>query len=173
MVFEPNLKLSTDGLWFIEFTYHYLFKENVPVADLGGATCKSRTFFIVQNVKTFIHQSNFNWVKTAGANTYDYAARLGVGSGTVYVDHASASGDRLQQPDAENTNKLNSRKVWSYRRNCGVADLYSDSNHQKQITGLTSGLTIGDVCRFTIGNRKYLMNQQLWSFMDYSYILEV
>ena len=25
--FEPNLKLSSDGLWFMKFSNHYLFKR--------------------------------------------------------------------------------------------------------------------------------------------------
>ena len=58
---EPNLKLSSDGLWFMEFSNHYSFKENVTVADLGGNTFKTTTSFIIQNVKTFKNHSNFNW----------------------------------------------------------------------------------------------------------------
>ena len=74
--FEPNLKLSSDGLWFMEFSNHYLFKENVAVADLGGNTGKTTTFFLIQNVKSFKNQSNFGWVKSTGVNTYDYGTRL-------------------------------------------------------------------------------------------------
>ena len=64
--FEPKLRLSSDGLWFMEFINHYLSKENVAVADLGGTTGKTATFFQIQNVKAFKNQSNFNWVKAKG-----------------------------------------------------------------------------------------------------------
>ena len=77
----------------MEFSNHYLFKENVAVADLGGNTGKTTTFFLIQNVKTFKNQSNFGWVKATGVNTYDYGTRLSVhipwSNGTVYVDHAA------------------------------------------------------------------------------------
>ena len=142
--FEPNLKLSSDGLWFMEFSNHYLFKENVAVADLGGNTGKTTTFFLIQNVKTFKKQSNFGWVKSTGVNTYDYGTRLSAhipwSNGTVYIDHAAVSGGRLQQSYAGNTSILNSRRIWSYHRNGGVADLYIDGNGQNTTTGLTSGL---------------------------------
>ena len=166
--FEPNLKLSSDGLWFMEFSNHYLFKENVAVADLGGNTGKTTTFFLIQNVKTFKKQSNFGWVKSTGVNTYDYGTRLSAhipwSNGIVYVDHAAVNGGRLQQSYAGNTSILNSRRIWSYRRNGGVADLYIDGNHQKQATGLTSGLTVGDVGRFTIGNGNRLDEPAIMDF---------
>ena len=119
----------------MEFSNHYLYKKNVGVADLCGTTGKTTTFFLIQNVKTFKNQSNFNWVKATGANTYDYKTPLVVniswGHGNVFVDHAKVNGGRLQQSYAGNTSILNYRKFWTYQRNGGVADLYLNSNHQK------------------------------------------
>ena len=74
------------------------------------------------------------------------------------------SGGRLQQSYAGNTSIINSRKFWTYRRNGGVADLYLNGNHQKQVTGLTSGLTVGDVGRFTIGNGNRLTEPAVMDF---------
>ena len=89
------------------------------------------------------------------------------GTGTVYVDNARVSGSRLQQSYAGNTNIVDSRKFWTYRRNGGVADLYLNGNHQKQVTGLTSGLTVGDVGRFTIGNGSRLAEPAVMDFYGF------
>ena len=76
-----------------------------------------------------------------------------MGNGNVFVHHAKVNGGRLQESYAGNTGIINSRKFWTYRRKGGgAADLHLNGNHQKQVTGLTSGLTVGDVGRFTIGN---------------------
>ena len=74
------------------------------------------------------------------------------------------SGGRLQQSYAGNTNILSSRRIWSYRRNGGVADLYIDSSGRNTTNGLTRGLNVGDVGRFTIGNGNKLDEAAITDF---------
>ena len=125
------MKIDSDGVYYLDFSNHRLYKDKVSVADLGGPNGDTTTFFLIMNVKVAKMQSNFNWVKEIATNSYNTGVRLGVHipwtNSNVYVDHASTIGGRVF---GGYNGTLNQKQVWSYRRNAAWAEIYLNNAAQ-------------------------------------------
>ena len=163
--FRSEFKRDSDGVFYLDFSNPRLFKDQVSVSDLGGPNGNTSTFFIVMKAKAAKQQSNFNWVKETGTNTYNTRVRLGVhipyANGVVYIDHASSASGRLQVAYG---GKLNQKQVWAYRRNGSWADLHIKNVFHHSVNNLTSKFASGDVGRFMIGNGNNLNDNATMDF---------
>ena len=155
---NPILQFDANYVPYIHFSGNVeLFKDQVSVSDIGGATGKTTTFFLIAETKVTRNQSQFSWVRRSGSSWVP-ATRLGVhlpwGNSEVYIDHAAVSGGRMSKSFKGSTSRIINRKIiWSYRRNDKIGTVYVNGNFEHSVSNLTSAFNPSHTGRFTIGNQ--------------------
>ena len=163
--FMPELKIDSDGVYYLSFSNHRLYKDQISVSDLGGPNGNTTTFFLIMKAKATKNQTNFNWIKEVATNTYNNSVRFGAhipwSNNNVYIDHASTANGRLS---GTYWGTLNQKQVWGYRRNGAWAEVRLNNTHQHSVNNLTSRFVSGDVGRFMIGNGNGLVEPAAMDF---------